>query len=34
MTDVEVLRAVERRTLWLASAMVHHANRCAPNRAG
>jgi pyruvate dehydrogenase E1 component len=34
MTDVEVLRAVERRTLWLASAMVHHANSVRPNRSG
>jgi pyruvate dehydrogenase E1 component len=30
----EVLRAVEQRVLWLAAAIVHHANRVRPNPSG
>lgn len=30
----EVLEAVERRVLWLSTAMVHHANRIRPNPSG
>ena len=26
-TDIEVLDAVQRRVLWLATSIVHHANR-------
>lgn len=29
----EVLRTVEQRVLWLATAIVHHTNRVRPNRA-
>src|SRR6266545_5704005 len=32
--DVEVLDRVQRRVLWLAAAIVHHANRVRPNRSG
>jgi pyruvate dehydrogenase E1 component len=33
-TDLGTLRAVERRVLWLATAIVHHANRVRENRSG
>src|SRR5215217_4243707 len=33
-TDLETLRSVERRILWLAAAIVHHANRVRENRSG
>jgi pyruvate dehydrogenase E1 component len=32
--DLDTLRAVERRVLWLATAIVHHANRVRQNRSG
>ena len=32
--DLETLRAVERRVLWLATAIVHHANRVRETRSG
>ncbi|MEV0579879.1 MULTISPECIES: transketolase-like TK C-terminal-containing protein [unclassified Streptomyces] len=32
--DLEVLKAVEDRALWLSSAIVHHANRVRPNPSG
>jgi pyruvate dehydrogenase E1 component len=32
--DLETLQAVERRVLWLATAIVHHANRVRENRSG
>src|ERR687887_1270767 len=32
--DLEVLDRVQRRVLWLATAIVHHANRVRPNRSG
>src|SRR6185312_4704560 len=32
--DTDVLAAVERRVLWLATAIVHHANRVRPNASG
>jgi pyruvate dehydrogenase E1 component len=32
--DLAALRAVERRVLWLATAIVHHANRVRENRSG
>ncbi len=32
--DYEVLRALESRVLWLASAIVHHANKVRPNPSG
>src|SRR6476661_2194966 len=32
--DLAVLDAVQRRVLWLATAMVHHANRVRPNASG
>jgi pyruvate dehydrogenase E1 component len=32
--DLGTLRAVERRVLWLATAIVHHANRVRENRSG
>jgi pyruvate dehydrogenase E1 component len=32
--DLEVLDAVQRRVLWLATAIVHHANRVRPNASG
>jgi pyruvate dehydrogenase E1 component len=33
-TDLRTLRTVERRVLWLATAIVHHANRVRENRSG
>lgn len=30
--DPELLASVERRILWLATSVVHHANRVRPNR--
>lgn len=30
----EVLRAIERRVLWLSTSIVHHANRVRPNPSG
>src|SRR5918997_5316470 len=32
--DLETLDRVQRRVLWLATAIVHHANRVRPNRSG
>jgi pyruvate dehydrogenase E1 component len=32
--DLDALRAIERRVLWLATAIVHHANRVRENRSG
>jgi pyruvate dehydrogenase E1 component len=32
--DIEVLRSVERRVLWLATSIVHHANHVRPNVSG
>jgi pyruvate dehydrogenase E1 component len=32
--DLATLRAIERRVLWLATAIVHHANRVRENRSG
>jgi len=32
--DLAALGAVEQRVLWLATAMVHHANRVRPNATG
>jgi pyruvate dehydrogenase E1 component len=32
--STETLRAIERRVLWIATAIVHHANRIRPNRSG
>src|SRR5215213_11175573 len=32
--DPETLEAVQRRVLWLATAIVHHANRVRENRSG
>jgi pyruvate dehydrogenase E1 component len=32
--DLRVLDAIQRRVLWLAVAMVHHANHERPNRSG
>ena len=32
--DLDTLKAVERRVLWLATAIVHHANRVRENRSG
>ena len=32
--DTEVLRAIEARVLWLATAMVHHANTVRTTRSG
>ncbi|MCX6462618.1 MAG: pyruvate dehydrogenase, partial [Pseudonocardiales bacterium] len=32
--DDEVLRTIEKRVLWLATAIVHHANRVRPNPGG
>jgi pyruvate dehydrogenase E1 component len=34
VADVEVLTDIERRVLWLASSVVHHANRIRPNTSG
>ena len=33
-THAEVLRAIEKRVLWLATAMVHHANRVRSDPSG
>ena len=33
-SDTAVVAAVERRVLWLATAIVHHANRVRPNPSG
>lgn len=30
----DVLREIERRLLWLSSAIIHHANRVRPNPSG
>src|SRR5215216_7461899 len=32
--ELEVLDEVQRRVLWLATSIVHHANRVRPNRSG
>ncbi len=32
--DLETLEAVQRRVLWLATAIVHHANRVRENKSG
>jgi pyruvate dehydrogenase E1 component len=32
--DIQTLHAIERRALWLSTAMVHHANRVRPNESG
>lgn len=32
--DLEALQEIERRTLWLSTAMIHHANRVRPNTSG
>src|ERR1700727_650110 len=32
--DLQALEAVERRVLWLATSIVHHANRSRPARSG
>ena len=32
--DLAVLDEVQRRVLWLATSIVHHANRVRPNRSG
>ncbi len=32
--DPDLLASVERRILWLATSVVHHANRVRPNRSG
>src|SRR3954447_10291143 len=32
--DLETLRAIERRVLWIAAAIVHHAKRGRPNKSG
>ncbi len=32
--DTDLLRLIERRVLWLATAMVHHANSVRPNPSG
>jgi pyruvate dehydrogenase E1 component len=32
--DLDTLRAIERRVLWLSTAIVHHANRVRENRSG
>ncbi|MGD9526593.1 transketolase-like TK C-terminal-containing protein [Pseudonocardia sp.] len=34
MADVKALREIEQRVLWLATAIVHHANRVRPNPSG
>ncbi len=33
-TDLDTLEAIQRRVLWLATAIVHHANRVRENRSG
>src|SRR6187431_1545556 len=32
--DLETLRTIEKRVLWIAAAIVHHANRVRPNPSG
>lgn len=32
--DLEALTEIERRTLWLSTAMIHHANKVRPNTSG
>jgi pyruvate dehydrogenase E1 component len=32
--DLDTLRSIERRVLWLSTAIVHHANRVRENRSG
>jgi pyruvate dehydrogenase E1 component len=32
--DLEVLESIQRRVLWLAASIVHHANRVRPNPSG
>jgi pyruvate dehydrogenase E1 component len=32
--DLDVLRQIERRVLWLSTAVIHHANRVRPNPSG
>ena len=34
MTSTKVLAEIERRVLWLSTAIVHHANRVRPNPSG
>ncbi len=34
LREVEVLREIEQRVLWLATSIVHHANRVRPNPGG
>ena len=34
MKDLETLDEIQRRVLWLAASIVHHANRVRPNRSG
>jgi pyruvate dehydrogenase E1 component len=34
LADLNVLRSVESRVLWLATSIVHHANRLRANRSG
>ena len=33
-TAIPVLGEVERRVLWLSTAIIHHANRVRPNPVG
>ncbi len=33
-TDLQTLDAIQRRVLWIAAAIVHHANRVRPNPSG
>ncbi len=33
-TDLETLESIQRRVLWIAAAIVHHANRVRPNPSG
>lgn len=33
-SDLDTLEAIQRRVLWLATAIVHHANRVRENRSG
>ena len=32
--DLEVMEAIQRRVLWLATQMIHHANHVRPNLDG
>jgi pyruvate dehydrogenase E1 component len=32
--DLDILRQIERRVLWLSTAVIHHANRVRPNPSG